>query len=139
MKTCTHCHIEKPFTDFSFRNKAKGSYRSWCKQCTSDVDKQLYASDETILQSKKGRMDRNREYVWRYLEEHPCVECGASDPRVLEFDHLDRTTKKHSIGNMLNCTYGLDNIKAEIAKCRVLCANCHRVHTYTQLGWRTFD
>jgi hypothetical protein len=59
-----------------------------------------------------------------------CCECGYNEhPVALEFDHLDREDKLFTIsaGNM---TRSIPSLFAEIRKCRVVCANCHRVHTY---------
>ena len=63
-------------------------------------------------------------------------------PRVasaLQFDHIDPTTKYRTrTGRLVHLAdmikggrYALSTIMAEIAKCRVLCANCHAVHTHT--------
>lgn len=73
-----------------------------------------------------------RDYVYAYLETHPCVMCGESDPRVLEFDHIDPDTKRSTVAKLMNDNHGLQAIKDEIEKCRVLCANCHRRHTAEQ-------
>ena len=71
---------------------------------------------------------RNRAYVTAYLESHPCVDCGEPDIIVLEFDHV-RGTKRNNIANMVR-RYSLEAIIAEIAKCEVRCANCHRRVTH---------
>lgn len=55
---------------------------------------------------------------------HPC-ECGEADPDVLQFHHRDRSTKAFSISWGIRNKLRLDVIKAEVAKCDVLCANCH--------------
>jgi hypothetical protein len=141
MKTCTHCKLEKPFSDFGFKNKAKGYYQPICRACRKTLDSQLYKTSDKRKESVKAAVQRNqvkhREYVWRYLETHPCVECGETDPRVLEFDHLDRSTKTGAVSTIASyCSK--KRIDEEIAKCRVLCCNCHRRHTFDQLGWMTF-
>jgi transcription elongation factor Elf1 len=67
----------------------------------------------------------NRERLRRYPESHPCVDCGERDPVVLEFDHV-RGSKRDIVSRMLytGCTWSA--IDAEIGKCEVRCANCHR-------------
>lgn len=67
--------------------------------------------------------------------EHPCVICKEADPIVLEFDHLDPTDKDGSVARMVNDCKPWEVVEAEINKCRVLCANCHKRHTYAQLGF----
>lgn len=79
---------------------------------------------------------RNKEYaiklrqeVTNYLLSHPCIDCGESDPIVLEFDHV-KGIKFKAISTMLSNKYSWEKIKAEIAKCEVRCANCHRRVTH---------
>ena len=84
--------------------------------------------------NKKKRRETARQYVWDYLSTHPCVECGESDPRVLEFDHI-RGRKYKSVSVLADGNYSLDKVKAEIRKCQVLCSNCHRKKTYKERGW----
>lgn len=83
----------------------------------------------------KERVRKAREYVWNYLSAHPCVDCGASDPRVLEFDHIEPSTKTNTISRLVSDGYGIEKIQSEIDKCVVRCANCHRKKTYEDQGW----
>ncbi len=72
---------------------------------------------------------RGRDYVEIYKSTHPCVDCGEADPRVLEFDHREGTTKNFIIGQIISKRSFSDSLKDlidEIAKCDVRCANCHR-------------
>jgi hypothetical protein len=58
-----------------------------------------------------------------------CVDCGEKDLRVLDFDHV-RGTKTFNIGRGKNGSKTIRAIYAEIDKCEVRCANCHRRITY---------
>jgi hypothetical protein len=64
-----------------------------------------------------------------YLLEHPCVDCGEADPVVLEFDHMRDKVKAVSV--LLSNGHEWKQILAEIEKCEVRCANCHRRRTAT--------
>ncbi len=74
---------------------------------------------------------RNREYVWQYLLEHPCVDCGFSDPRALQFDHV-RGKKDVAISVMVSRVASMERLIAEIEKCDVRCANCHSIATHVR-------
>ena len=80
------------------------------------------------------RKERNRAYLRSFLLEHPCEGCGERDPSVLEFDHLDRQAKLKTVSDMA-LSASIAKLMAEVAKCRVLCANCHRRHTAKQMRW----
>ena len=63
-----------------------------------------------------------------------CEICGYNEhPAALQFDHIDPTQKEFNVGEAVSNSYGWSRIEAEIAKCRVLCANCHAIHTYDNL------
>lgn len=85
----------------------------------------------------KARVNTHRIRLYKYLEKHPCVSCGESDPIVLEFDHLQQSGKIIAISNAVCNGWSWKRIAAEIEKCQVLCANCHRRRTAIQLGWYT--
>ena len=78
------------------------------------------------------RKRRIRGVVQEYLETHPCVDCGESDPVVLEFDHV-RGEKVMDIAGMKARAASLFTIDNEIAKCDVRCANCHRRKTAQEI------
>ena len=76
-----------------------------------------------------------RKQLVEYLKAHPCVVCGESDPVVLQFDHIDPSTKKASVSRLMSGTRKWETILKEIEKCQVLCANCHARKTYSQLSY----
>ncbi len=90
---------------------------------------------------KAGRYARQREYrlrnrrlLFEYIANRFCVDCGESDLHVLEFDHV-RGTKHGNISQMVTQGVAWRRIEAELAKCEVRCANCHRRRTAKQFGW----
>lgn len=76
------------------------------------------------------RMARAKLRAWRqdYLATHPCVDCGESDPVVLEFDH--QHSKSFNLGDAPRTGHSVAKCKAEAEKCEVRCANCHRRKTH---------
>ena len=67
------------------------------------------------------------------------ADCGERDPRVLEFDHRDRFAKIESVTLMALRGYAWATIEAEIAKCDVRCAKCHRRRAAVQFSWRQLE
>jgi len=134
MKTCTICGEDKDFDSFAFRNKAQGTRRSQCKSCMSDRDKDSYKNNQARRDSIKSNDSRRRQElinkVWLHKINHPCVDCGFSDPRALEFDHLPEFEKSYDISAMVDRRFAWDKIQEEMAKCEVVCANCHRIRTH---------
>ena len=107
-----------------------------CKPCNIERNKRWYrehpeARPARMDQYAKERRLRTSARLLDYLLEHPCVDCGESDPVVLEFDHL--RDKVRNISQMLGSTW--PKILAEIAKCEVVCVNCHRRRTAMRAGW----
>lgn len=82
-----------------------------------------------------SQKDILREHVQAYLLVHPCVDCGETDLRVLDFDHRDGVDKRQTISYMVKNAFSLQSLQTEIAKCDVRCANCHRRRTSSQLKW----
>jgi hypothetical protein len=80
---------------------------------------------------KRQRLRERTEVLLAYFKAHPCRDCGETDPVVLEFDHL--RDKRFNIGGRL-AYYNWDRILEEIAKCDVVCANCHRRRTARRQG-----
>ena len=71
---------------------------------------------------------RNREFVISIKEISECIDCGESNPLVLDFDHV-KGDKILAISDMSNKAYCIDKISEEMDKCEVRCANCHRIIT----------
>ena len=65
---------------------------------------------------------------------NPCIDCGESDPTVLEFDHLGDKLKELSV--LAASGASVKALRAEIAKCEVVCCNCHRRRTAHRGNWR---
>jgi hypothetical protein len=67
--------------------------------------------------------------------EKGCSVCGyAAHPAALDFNHV-RGDKLFNVSQ--DPKMALHRLLAEIDKCDVLCANCHRVHTYENRHWHT--
>jgi len=108
MIQCRHCKETKEATEFYSGSKT-------CKPC--------------YLARQKQREVMNRAWMQAYKLRHGCANCGYNEhPAALQFDHIDRSSKEANVGQM--SSYSRERMKKEIAKCRVLCANCHSIHTH---------
>ena len=83
------------------------------------------------VRHKRERVDRLREI--ERLKSVPCPDCEVAYPYyVMDFDHLDPRTKLDKISRLSSkAGKSWPLILAEIAKCEVVCANCHRLRTQT--------
>ena len=80
---------------------------------------------QSAERARLKRGTRNRAYLEAYKREHSCVKCGEPDPVVLDFHHRNKRYKKFTISKWL-WRASLKALDIEVAKCDVLCANCHR-------------
>ena len=137
--TCSTCGLVKPATEFALKNKERGTRSTKCRSCQAAYSREHYRRNRlTYLERTASQRRLNREecrqQVYNYLSEHPCVECGESDPIVLEFDHRDPSKKRASISRLMShVTWAA--LQREMAWCDVRCANCHRRRTAEQFGW----
>jgi len=64
------------------------------------------------------------------IKSNPCRDCGRTFPVVcMDFDHRDGSVKLYNVGSMVAHHYNRGLIEEEIAKCDLVCANCHRIRT----------
>ena len=87
-----------------------------------------------MIEKSRNSKLRARAYVARVLSESACAWFGESNPMVLEFDHGDHSSKSHNVSRMVSMGYAVAAVAEEVAKCVVLCANCHRVKTHKERG-----
>jgi hypothetical protein len=108
------------------------SYHCYCKVCHNDRQK-LYYQDHprSTDESLQRRRQETRELVQR-AKDVPCMDCGIKYPRyVMDLDHV-RGKKKFNLSRATSHMHSLESILAEIEKCDVVCANCHRSRTFNR-------
>ena len=143
MKVCPKCKEEKLLSEFSRNSLKKDGLQVYCKVCVRGINFSYYQrTPEKNPQRRKFKekaCELAKLFVLSYLKTHPCVDCGETDPIVLEFDHIQQ--KKYGISRMVYAGMGVDSISKEIEKCEVRCANCHRRATAKRSGWniKTFE
>lgn len=135
-KRCSRCKAHKPDEAFSLRGPAKPGQRvSKCKPCVVDYNRErgfggFGRRDEA--QKKQARVGHRQRQLERHLavrrlKDAPCADCGGRfPPYCMDFDHV-RGEKRANVAQLM--CYSLKAILAEIAKCDLVCANCHRIRT----------
>lgn len=64
------------------------------------------------------------------LKSQPCSDCGNYFEKCcMDFDHRIGSIKKYNVATMFAHHYSRELIELEIAKCDLVCANCHRIRT----------
>lgn len=83
----------------------------------------------TKVKANARRVARERRDLLQAIKlERGCKDCGYKGcAEALDFDHRDPATKQHNISRVKTCA--LKVLLAEVDKCDVVCANCHRVRT----------
>lgn len=78
----------------------------------------------------KKRKDDVRQWVKNYKVNKGCKVCKEKHPACLHFHHINPNKKEKTISSMIANRISLKKIKIEIAKCEILCANCHAKEHY---------
>lgn len=93
MRRCGRCGLKKPLDDFAWRRKSRGQRNNYCRPCRAEYKQEHYAANrqryiDSAKRRKRALVAERIAFLVAYLREHPCVDCGETDPVVLEFDHL---------------------------------------------------
>jgi hypothetical protein len=98
---------------------------------SAEYHREWYSKRSDEQKKEKWRICKNRrkeirEWFDSYKTTLKCSECDESDFECLDFHHKEVDRKINAISNMVGIGYSKENILAEVEKCEVLCANCHR-------------
>lgn len=131
-KTCSGCQTIKPITEFNFKYREAGVRHSYCRDCGKRITKSHYKRNKRAYLDRNSRTyQRHRELI-RQAKSRPCADCGVQYPfYVMDFDHRDDEHKLFELNSVARRT--VKAILLEIAKCDVVCANCHRERTYRRV------
>lgn len=125
MKQCFKCKISKPENRFYKNERTKDGLYIYCKACHSIITKKWQKENKELCSSiRKKRYNKKRKFLVSYKKGLKCQVCGESDSVCLVFHHRNPKEKDFYVGCSVS-GYSLERIMKEIAKCDVLCANCH--------------
>ena len=132
MTTCTGCGEAKDAQAFGWRDRSAGRRKRRCRDCEAAYQRGWYARNRPRLLERR----RDVAEAWQRVNDQqirdakavPCNDCGSRFPtEVMDFDHV-RGRKRFDIGSSRRNREPVQ-VAAEIAKCEVVCAVCHRVRT----------
>lgn len=132
VKCCTHCKQIKPIDNFSKKGNA---HQPRCKPCFNKYtrehykhNKQKYLDKAKVSNSKSRKISGDILWVKKSV---PCSDCRVSyHPHAMDFDHLK--DKIYNVGSLRS--HSISTLNAEIDKCEVVCAVCHRLRTLERKG-----
>ena len=144
MKRCVTCGTFLELAEFNRKRSSADGHQNVCRACNRSRARRYYRENRdkhlrVIGERTRAAKRLARTVAGEYLLNHPCVDCGETDIRVLDFDHLPGHTKTGNVMLLVNNGYSIERIIAEIAKCDVRCRNCHARVTYERRGrdWRS--
>lgn len=87
--------------------------------------------------NRRARL-KGRKYV-QSVKDNPCMDCGVKyHYSAMQFDHV-RGKKRMDVAKMVRDRYSIDILKKEIAKCDLVCANCHAYRTWFRQNSEVLD
>lgn len=136
------CKKAQPLDQFCWRNKAKKIRQPNCKACRRLIDRAFYKRNKSRVAPKKAKRAAQQyealtELINR-IKDVPCYDCCVKyPPQVMDFDHV--TDNKIANVSDLRNHHSKQKLLDEIAKCQIVCSNCHRNRTHerrkTELRW----
>lgn len=114
--------------------------RAWCKRCRKayrhkyhveyyrkNRDREIARLVPLVRKRRQKRVD----WLNKQIKDKPCTDCRhVFSPWQMDFDHRDGTKKVGDVSDLVARMVPLEVLKAEIAKCDLVCANCHRERTH---------
>jgi hypothetical protein len=135
LRRCSRCSLQRPESSF---NRFGTGRQWWCRDCFKAYYAERRAHHRRRNNALKAQRVREaQELVLAFVRAHPCVDCHETDPVVLEFDHLG--PKRAEVSTLVRRGVLEPVLVTEIARCEVVCANCHRRRTAKRQGWRRID
>jgi hypothetical protein len=133
-KKCTKCKetllVEK-FAKKGFKKDGTQRYQSGCKACRAKWFQKHYEEQGDYYKDKaKKKRIVTQEWYSGYKKTLSCGKCGFDHPAALVFHHRNKLEKTKEVSLMIGD--GKKKMLEEIAKCDVLCSNCHRILHYEE-------
>lgn len=122
MKKCTSCEAEKPLTEFHKCSRWADGLQKHCKDCHKQLNQSHYKKNTKAYIARAVSQQKEVQELVRFIkEEASCSVCGDSHWWRLAFHHVDPQEKDIEVSKIKS----LPALKTELAKCIIVCHNCH--------------
>lgn len=126
MLICSKCKQEKPETEFTKDKSKRTGFCWWCKSCNAIRARDKSTPEHAARKrASAARYQTNKQQLDAWKSERGCCMCAENDAVCLDLHHLDPTQKEMNVSSVIS-RRTWDRVLTEIAKCVVICSNCHR-------------
>lgn len=117
------------------KESSRDSDHSWCRRCLRDEQRRRREADRpharVIAKTHRLKSYSEKRIKLLAIKDSPCIDCHIKYPHyVMQFDHRNPKAKFRAVATMMRHTVSWKRIEAEIAKCDLVCANCHAARTW---------
>jgi hypothetical protein len=130
--------VTKSLDEFHRHRGRKDGHQPICKRCRAALDHERYLRTHESGSRHRNNaafVRRRAEWMRSLKQGRPCSDCGGTfPPEAMQWDHLPGTPKRGDISALSGLSK--EEILAEIAKCELVCTNCHILRTAARGGWK---
>lgn len=122
---CKKCNQDKLESEFYNRGGSRKGRQNMCRECSARIAREYRQAQ--------------RDKVAQYKMAKGCELCSfkAVIPAQLDLDHVDPSTKTYKGSHKsYDAGWSWERIEAELAKCQVVCKNCHALRTHEEGHWK---
>jgi hypothetical protein len=159
LKKCIKCGKRKPVTDFLLKDPENGWREKKCRDCkrasieswrkksgerdyilrrerklAKEISKEIVRrrADPAVIRDKARQSRLDRYEAYNKYKDKPCEDCGRRfPPCVMDFHHV-KGPKLGTVAYMwMSRKYSMHLLEEEMAKCVLICSNCHRIRHHT--------
>lgn len=132
-KRCCECRLDLPLSEYCANKTKSDGLGTKCRSCQRAYSKQHYADNKAYYLARNEKR-RQKWLAWwtEYKSSLRCRDCPENHPACLQFHHSN-DDKEYNVSSLVGSMCSRTKILKEIAKCEVLCANCHFKRHYKPL------
>lgn len=135
--SCLECNkeIEPPKRGRKIYCSARCRLIRWVRENRTKLNENVRAYRKRRYEKEGRWLDQSPKAsalkAWMVeLKALPCSDCGHTFPTCcMDFDHRIGERKEYNLGSMFAHHYSRELIEKELAKCDLVCSNCHRIRT----------